>query len=358
MKSKEKEREKVIPIAIITGILIMLVIILIGCLSLTFKKEYVVHYSDKSNLDYNVYLKTNEFYKTTFLPKDKNYISTLIDYVDANFNYTFKSAEDFELEYTYYIEADLVVNNNEGKNIFKQEETILPKKSFKNVENNTFSVAENIKIDYGKYNRLASDFVSNFDLSANSKVVVSLYVNILGKHQEFDKELRDKAVIRLEIPLTSKTVDITMDYKLCNNVEEIFQYKTTLISNPVLFTWSIIFAILDIVGITTVVLYIVKTRSCKTIYAKKLKRILRDYEHYISWTKHSKKIEEEDIRIEYMKSFDDIINIRDSIEKPILFYEEIEGERAKFYILDDKVAYVYIMDSKDLKSKNEKIKRA
>ena len=69
-------------------------------------------------MDYNVYLKTNEFYKTTFLPKDKNYISTLIDYVDANFNYTFKSAEDFELEYTYYIEADLVVNNNEGKKHF------------------------------------------------------------------------------------------------------------------------------------------------------------------------------------------------------------------------------------------------
>ncbi len=345
------EREKVIPIAVIIGILIMLVIILIGCLSLTFKKEYVIHYSDKSNLDYNVYLKPNEFYKTTFLPKDKNYISTLIDYVDANFNYTFKSEEDFDLEYTYYVKADLVVNNIEGKNIFKQEETLVNKTSFKNVENNTFTVAENVKIDYGKYNRLASAFVSNYDLSANSKVVVSMYVDILGKHEEFDKELRDKAVIKLEVPLTNKTVDITMDYKLCNNVEEIFQYKTTLISNPVLFTWSIIFAILDIVGITTVIIYIIKHRSSKTIYAKKLKRILRDYDSYISETRNSKSIEEEHIRIEYIKSFDDIINIRDSIEKPILFYEEQPGEKAKFYILDDKVAYVYIMESKDLKPK-------
>lgn len=346
----EEDKEKAIPIAVISGIIIMLVVVLIGCLSLTFQKEYVVHYTDNSNLDYNVYLKPNNFYKNSFLPKDKNYISTLIDYIDAKFDYTFKSTEDFDLEYTYYMKADVLVNNSKGKNIFKQEETIINKKSFNDVSNNTFSIDEDVKIDYVKYNRLASDFISSYDLQADSKVVISLYVDVLGKHAEFDKELKDKAVISLEIPLTNKTVDITMDYELTNNVDEVFQYKSTMISNPVLFTVSIIFAILDVAGIIAIIVYVINHRDCKTIYAHKLKRILRDYDRYISETNNFKRTDfENNLRTEYVKSFDAIINIRDSLEKPILYHEEKVGERAVFYIIDDKVVYIYVMRAFDMK---------
>lgn len=346
----EEDKEKAIPIAVISGIIIMLVVVLIGCLSLTFQKEYVVHYTDNSNLDYNVYLKPNNFYKNSFLPKDKNYISTLIDYIDAKFDYTFKSTEDFDLEYTYYMKADVLVNNSKGKNIFKQEETIINKKSFNDVSNNTFSIDENVKIDYAKYNRLASDFISSYDLQADSKVVISLYVDVLGKHAEFDKELKDKAVISLEIPLTNKTIDITMDYELTNNVDEVFQYKSTMISNPVLFTVSVIFAVLDVAGIAAIIVYVISHRDCKTIYAHKLKRILRDYDRYISETNNFKRTDfGNDLRTEYVKSFDAIINIRDSLEKPILYHEEKVGERAVFYIIDDKVVYIYVMRAFDMK---------
>lgn len=346
----EEDKEKAIPIAVITGIVIMLVIVLMGCLSLTFQKEYVVHYTDNSNLDYNVYLKPNNFYKTSFLPKDKNYISTLIDYIDAKFDYTFKSTEDIDLEYAYYMKADVLVNNSKGKNIFKQEETIINKKSFNDVSNNTFSIDENVKIDYAKYNRLASDFISSYDLQADSKVVISLYVDVLGKHAEFDKELKDKAVISLEIPLTNKTIDITMDYELTNNVDEVFQYKSTMISNPILFTVSVIFAILDVAGIAAIIVYVISHRDCKTIYAHKLKRILRDYDRYISETNNFKRTDfGDDLRTEYVKSFDAIINIRDSLEKPILYHEEKVGERAVFYIIDDKVVYIYVMRAFDMK---------
>lgn len=351
----DESNEKAIPIAVVAGIIIMLVIVLIGCLSLTFQKEYVVHYKDKSNLDYNVYLKPNGFYQSSFLPKDKSYISTLIDYIDADFDYTFKSEDNIDLEYTYYVTADVLVNNSKGKNIFKQEETIIDKKSFNDVSNNTFSIDENIKIDYAKYNRLASNFISSYDLEANSKVVISLYVNVLGKHAEFDKELKDKAVISLEIPLTNKTIDIAMDYELSNNVDEVFQYKSTMISNPVLFTISIILAILDIAGIIAIITYVISHRDCKTIYAHKLKRILRDYDSYISETSYFKRNDLGDnLRTEYVKSFDAIINIRDSIEKPILYHEEKVGERAIFYIIDENVVYMYVMRAVELKKQKNK----
>ena len=62
------------------------------------------------------------------------------------------------------------------------------------------------------------------------------------------------------------------------------------------------------------------------------------------------------MRVEYVKTFDDLINIRDSIEKPILFHEERAGERAVFYIFDDKIVYIYVMKAYDMKQKKEKKK--
>lgn len=346
----EGETKKTIPVTVISGILVLLVIILIGCLSLTFQKEYSVNYTDKSNLDYNVYLKPNEFYTDEYLPKNKNYVSTLINYIDANFDYEFESSDKLDLEYNYYIKADVLVNNAQGKNIFKQEETLLESKSFQDANDNKFKINENVIIDYVKYNQLATNFVSKYEISADSKVVVSLYVDVVGKHSEFDKKLQDKAVISLEIPLTNKQVDIAMDYKLSNNKNEVFQYKATLIKNPILFGLSIVLAIIDVATIIGLLLYIVNNRDNVTLYKQKLKKILRDYNGYICETNNFKRADiDKDLRLEYVKTFDDIINIRDSIEKPILFHEERRGERAIFYLIDENVAYIYVMRAVDMK---------
>lgn len=346
----EGETRKTIPITVLSGILVMLVIILIGCLSLTFQKEYSVNYTDKSDLDYNVFLKQNDYYETQSLPKNKNYVSTLIDYINANFKYDFKSSDKLDLEYTYYIKADILVNNQQGKNIFKKEETLVEKKNFQDADDNKFEINEEVRIDYVKYNQLATEFVNKYEISADSKVVVSLYIDVVGKHAEFDKKLKDKAVISLEIPLTNKQVDIAMDYKLSNNKNEIFQYRDTIVKNPILFTISIILAIIDVIIIIALVLYILKNRDNVTLYKQRLKKILRDYNGYICETNNFRRTDiDNDLRLEYVKTFDDIINIRDSIEKPILFHEERKGERAIFYLIDENVAYIYVMRAVDMK---------
>ena len=274
---KGKDREKAIPIVVVCGIIGMLLILLIVCLSLTFKREYKLHYSDVSNLDYNVYLKENDFYDMKYLPKDKIYVSSLIDYIDADFDYIFKSDENIGLEYTYYVRASVLVNNSDGKNIFKKEETLLDKKSFSDMNKDTFSVNENVKIDYGKYNKLASDFVDQLNISADAKLVVSLYVDVLGKHAEFDKNISDKAVISLNIPLTTRGVDISMDYNLSNNVDEVLQYSSTIISNPILFGFAVLLAVLDICAIVGVIAYVIVNRDNQTLYNKKLAKILKDF---------------------------------------------------------------------------------
>ena len=48
---------------------------------------YYVHYDDKSDLDYQVALKENQYYDKTYVEKNNQYIASLIDYIDAYFRY-------------------------------------------------------------------------------------------------------------------------------------------------------------------------------------------------------------------------------------------------------------------------------
>lgn len=354
---KGSDREKCIPAAVIVGLIIMVIIFFIACLSLTIKAEYTLHYSENSNLDYKVYLKENNYYEEEYLGKDRQYISTLIDYIDASFDYTFKADENIGLEYTYYVTASVLINNSEGKNIYEKVETITDRTNVDNLNGDTFNVKENVKISYDRYNNLAQNFIDEYNITADSKLVVSLYVDISGKHADFDRSFNDKAVISLVIPLTSKTIDVEMDYDLTNSVDQVLQYRETAIKNRGLFTFSIILAIIDVVAIIAVIVWIIKNRDKQTLYNKKLNKILRDYDRYISETVITERVEDmmktRSLRIELIKTFEGLIDIRDNLGKPILFHEERPGEEAIFYIITDRVGYIYVMRKDDFDKKKK-----
>ena len=109
-----EKREKVLLFSIITGLVILIVLGCILSLLFDFRKTKKMHYEEKSNLDYKVFLKENQFYDTPYLPKDKKYISALINYIDSNFSYTFRSDDNINLKYDYYIDANLKIDDPSG----------------------------------------------------------------------------------------------------------------------------------------------------------------------------------------------------------------------------------------------------
>lgn len=355
---KGSDREKVIPLSIVVGTIVLLFILLITFFSLTFKKTYTLHYSENSDINYKVYLKDNEFFTEEYLDMDKQYISTIVDYIDADFDYSFTSGEDIGMQYSYYVTATIDISNADGKSLYQKEHTIVDKKKFAELSGNKFSVNENVKIDYGYYNQIAKNFINQYEISANANLIVSLFVDVTGKHADFDKKISNKEVVTLNIPLSSKTVDITMDYELSNNTDEVLQYRSTIISNPTLFTISIFLMLIDICVIICVVIWVIKNRDNETLYTKKLDRILKDYERYICETAITQRVEDmmktRSLRIEIVKSFEDLIDVRDNLGKPILFHEERPGEEAIFYILSDKVGYIYLMRLEDMKKEKKK----
>ncbi len=351
---KGDNSRKYIPMTFVVGIAVLVVLLLITSLSLTFKKTYKINYSDQSDLDYKVYLKKNSHYDVKYLTKDKQYISSLIDYVDADFSYNFRSEDDIKIDYEYYILASLNVTNNDGKIIYDKKEYLLSTKK-NSANDNSLSVKENVKVDYTKYNQMAKDFIDTYGLTANANLVVSLIVDVKGTNSKFDKSIRDNGVITLNIPLTTKTVDISMDYELSNNKNAVLQYSEAIIKNKALFTAGIVFIIIDVLSIAAIVIYLIMNRDEKENYRVTLNKILRDNERYISETVITERVEDmlktRSLRIEVVKSFNALMDIRDSLNKPILYHEEKLGEEAVFYIISEQIGYIYIMSVNDFKKK-------
>ena len=350
---KGKDKEKCIPLTITVGLIILVVILSVTFLSLTIKRDYKMHYSETSNLDYKVYLKKNSFYTEQYLGKDQMYIASLIDYINTDFDYTFTSDENIGLEYNYYIEDAVQVNDVNGTKIFEKKENILNNKRFKSVNNNTFKVDENIKINYTKYNNIAKDFINEYGITADSKLVVSLYVNLQGEHAEFDEKINNNAVMKLEVPLTNKMVKVGMDYDLSNSADAVLQYRSTVINNPVIFNITIVLAVLDILAIVVIVLILIKQRDPSVKYDKRLKYLIREYREYLTETAITERAEDlmqtRSLRIEMVKTFEGLITIANRNNKEILFHEERPGEEAIFYILTDRTGYIYILRAIDMK---------
>lgn len=344
----EKQEKQKITRTITIGIIILVVIFLVSILSITVKRNYSLHYSENSDLDYKVYLEKNDFFEEEYLGKDKQYISSLIDYVEANMNYNFKADENIALNYSYYVTASVVIDNVNGKNLYTKEEILIDNKEIDTNDTNNFKIEEIVKFEYDKYNKIAESFTSRFNINlADAKLVVSLFVDVEGKHTDFDKKIQDKSVVSLIVPLDNKTTDIEMAYNLTNNNNEILQYKETIISNPILFTICIILAIADIIAIIIIVSYLLKHRNDETKYKMKYNSITKIYRDYLchTFTTESYKdmIENPNYKIIYIKEFEDVMEVSDKINKPILYHEVVPDKQAIFYIYDDNLLYIYIL---------------
>lgn len=350
----EAEERKRITKTIVIGIIILAIILLISILSITVKRNYSLHYSENSDLDYKVYLEKNDFFEEEYLGKDKQYISSLIDYIEANLNYRFEADENIALNYSYYITASVVIDNVNGKNLYTKEETLLENKKIDTNDTNNFMIEEIISFEYDKYNRIAQSFINKFNVSsAEAKLVVSLFVDVEGKHTDFDKKIQDKSVVSLIVPLDNKTTDIEMAYNLTNNNNEILQYKETIISNPILFIVCVILAVADIIAIIIIISYLIKHRNNETKYKMTFNNITRVYRDYLCHTFTTETLKDmianENYKIIYIKEFEDVMEVSDKINKPILYHEEIPDREAIFYIYDDNILYIYILSVDNIK---------
>lgn len=321
------------------------VVFLISCLFLLLylngNKNYYVNYNESGKIDYKVYLEDNDFFNESYLGANNQYIASLIDYITANFNYKLSMAEqNINFKYSYRIEAVVDVKEEGTTNsLYNFSETIHESEEKNGSEN--VIISEDVTIDYNKYNNIIKRFVSAYELEdTESNLTINMYVNAIGSCEEFDETTSNESIMTLTIPLTTKTIGIDISNNMINTNDNILVCKKNNENTYLFLILSIIFFIFDVVLIVKLIKYEVKTRSAETIYERELKKILNNYRSYIQ--KINNNIDLKKYQVLKVGSFNEILEIRDTIQQPILMVENDEKNGVYFVIPSNtKVLYVY-----------------
>lgn len=320
-------------------------------LSLDFTEQESINYSEKSNLDYKVYLKKNEFYDQDYLGKNMIYIASLIDKVNIDFNYIFTSDENINLDFDYKIIGKLSITDSNGKNsYFEKEYLILSDKKISMKKNKNQVINESINIDYGYYNSLANKFKSSYGVDTISNFTVNFIINKNNSKEEI--VINDESLMSISIPLSEKSVNIFMDYKDINNTNSIISDSNIIIDNVIYMIIGTILIIFALIMFTRIISLLKLLKRDRSKYDKYISKLLNEYDRLIVETSTCPTISGDNvIRID---KFEELLDVRDNLKLPIMYYVVAKHQKCYFYIIYENKIYLNVVKAIDLTSENNK----
>ena len=331
--------------------LVALVILVILSCTLIFSsmtKIYTIGNSEVGSVDYTVYLKDNNFYSNRYLRKGdsgvNNYIASLIDTVNVEFTYDSRFTDAIDYVYEYEIDAKILVTDkyDNSKVLYSTDEVLVEKKQFDGLNNN-FSIKESLDIDYDKYNSYVSSFKETYSLDVESNLILTMNITQSGSFN--DKQISNKgSSLTMTIPLTKSTIDISINTnQLANNFE--IPINESVISNRPIFITGIVLFMASIVAITILLLPKGKKND---LYRKEINRILKNYDRLIITSKQPS-IDESNYKNKVrVMSFEELLDVNELTNEPIIYYEVEPDEKSYFIILKQDTLYKLTISRKYL----------
>ena len=316
--------------------------------SITYQKEKYINYSEKGNLDYKVNLKKNNYYESSSLGKDMIYVASLIDSIDAYFNYDFTIDDKTNMKFSYSIVGKLRITDENDKDVYLEKEyVLLDNKEFNMNNDNHYNISEKLNIDYDKYNDIASGFKATYGVNSNSNFIVALKI----VKESLDKDVRINNNVStqiINIPLSIKAINIKLDYVDINSNSSIVSESDVLIGNDLYITLSIILLILSIFFLLKFIRLFEKSRIKKSSFDKYVNKILREYDRLIVESKTI--IDFSNYEIIKVNKFEELLDVRDNLKLPINYYVIVPHQKAYFYIVSNNI-YLYVVKEVDLENK-------
>ena len=328
-----KVRKRLINLQVVIIVIVLLAALLSGILSALLNKTYYVTYSEKSSIDYGVHLKENDFYEDTYLGKDYAYIASLIDKVQANFNYKLdmQSKDLIEFEYNYRVDAVIQIKDRTtGRVLYAPVFNEIAEKNY-SVNDTRVNINQTATVDYDKYNEIANRFINTYDLTnTTSSLVLEMHVNVIGTSDEFQNDKnKNSYVASVSIPLTTQTVDVKITSATPPEEQKILSCTTENIAR-IFRLIAIVAALAGLVLLIILWIYAYLSRNIDITYDIKVAKLVRNYKSFIQRMRNS--FDTEGYQVLVIDTFNEMLEIRDTIQSPILMEENDDKTCTKFFI--------------------------
>ena len=295
--------------------------------SKTIKSTGEIGYQEQSKINYKVYLKDKKYYNRDYLDEGMQYISSIIDYiqVDYDYNVKFDQKDSYIINKKVLADVKIVDSDKSDKVIYTKQDVIKQE----TVKSDEISVKDSIKIDYKKYNGLTNEFKTNYAISADCNLVVSYYIYYENKYGD----IKQNRLLNVTIPLSQQMVNITKSDDInARNTYLGTTNKATI--NSLMLTISLILGVITIILILALISQVLRRRATESKYERFVRKILRDYDSYITESKEGNYSTNKPII--KVGSFKELLDVRNNVEKAII-YIKVDSNTSKFIIIDDEI---------------------
>lgn len=354
MMKKEFKKQNLQKI-LISLLLVIAMVVQISFLSYLFKsisndpnknkENIIMSYTQESNLDYNVYLKENEFINNENKDSKEAYILDFIDYVRVTSLYKFDSTTKTSVQGTNKLVAKLKVYYRESTDKSNNPEVMTKEKvldeKVMNFNDSKFSTVSTYDIYLDEYIDIIKNFQNEVKIAVDSYLEVSYVSDFTGKVG--GASYLDNNSSTLRIPLSDSVIKIE-NLKSERKTENV--YESDLVkTNKVVMSYIVIANIITFV-IICLLLRKLFTFTNKSEYERTINKILRNYDDIIVNT--SNMIDVSKYKLIEIDEFKEILNLSRELLLPIMNYKVKEGV-TWFYVIKDDILYRHVVAEEKLK---------
>ena len=326
----QKKRKEIIYYLAALALVLSLVTATFSIIFASLDANTYVDYQQEGSALYHAYLNENEYYEEDRLNGSHAYISSLIHHMDVNFRYESKmQAEDVTYQYKYRVDAQLVIEDTRTKSaIYNPTETILGPTN-KVYKGRDLVLAPTVEIDYVAYNQKAQEFISKYRLTGvTSYLNVTMFVEVVGMSELFASDNEGQYSVQVKIPLAQNVLKPQISSSIPTGPQKI-------LSNPnegrnVFMVLALIFGVLDAGALGALAIYSLKTSDMHIDYGRKVQKIVNNYKSFIQ--KINNPFNTEGYQVLEVNTFNEMLEIRDTIQMPILMYENEDKTCTTFMI--------------------------
>ena len=329
----KKNRKKWLLIQIIIIAVVSAIVLSMSITYFAVSKTQYVDYTEKSGIDYRVQYSPNDFFDEEWQPSGMAYVPSLMENIEATFRYDMDTgaSSGMNFSYTYDVTATLCITDKYTGSVFFDPVTVvIPTQVRTQSGSAKLSVVQPVVIDFDAYNDVARAFVEAYQLEAvTCKLDLTMNIRVTGETAKLRSKETNNYFTTLSFSLEEEKVESKVTSSLSNG-----ESKTMALTNSanknLFFVLGIVFGILDLLGGAFFFVFMYATRNHDINYAIKVKRLVSSYRSFIQAI--STPFNTEGYQIIYIKSFNEMLEVRDTLCVPLLMHENEDGTVTTFVI--------------------------
>lgn len=340
----KKNRKKWIRIQALALALVVAIGLVCFLIGERLDRTYYIEYTESSNVDYQVQYAQNDFFPQEWVEKDQSYITMLVKSIQADFSYEMHmGTANVGFDYAYSVDAKMVVaDKSTGNPYYTVEENLVPCQEQSTKGGSLVKINQQVHVDFRHFNDIAKTFTTVYDLkNATSTLIVTLKVQVLSSCDQFEACNENTYSASISIPLTEETFSIQSTSSAPTAESKVLAYKNGL-NEKVFRIISYVALGLAVAQLITLLGFMHLTKNEDVTYTAKVRKLVRSYSFYIQ--RMEGEFDDRGYQIIMIKTFNELLGIRDTIQSPILMTENRDKTMSRFLIpTNTKLLYVFEM---------------